>query len=321
MVKFFKKGTMIIYIDTPFKEEQKKTLRESVDDEFIFKDELKDKSEQEAALLKADILLGNPRPAALLSKAKDLKWIQLYSTGFEYYREVKTGAVVTNMQDYFSEPAAETIVAGILSLYRGIDSFSLLKSEKKWIGYPARNNLQMLNKKEVIILGAGNIGKRIAEILKAFDCKISFYARTSALANLTSVSELEKALPAADIIIGCLPGTAETHGLITKNMIDSLKSNCIFCNVGRGNLLAEENDLVDALMNNKIGGAVLDVTADEPLPASNPLWNCPNTILTQHSGGGSNTEYEGVMNLFLENLAAFKKGKPLKNEVKFERGY
>jgi len=312
---------MVIYVDTPFKEGQKKMLRKSVDDELIFKDELKQESEQEHALLGADILLGNPRPASLLSRAKNLKWIQLYSTGFEYYREVNTKAIVTNMQDYYSEPAAETVIAGILSLYRRTDLFSLLKNARKWVGYPIRAGLQTLQHKNVIILGPGNIGKRVAKILSVFDCKISFYGRNSPLAEVKTIMELEEALPEADIVIGCLPGTNETQGLFTKNMIAAMKSTALFCNIGRGNLLESENELVEALMNGTIGGAVLDVTSEEPLPLNHPLWDCPNTLLTQHSGGGSNTEYDGIVTLFLENLEAFKAGEPLKNKVDFNRGY
>ena len=312
---------MVIYVDTPFKERQKKMLRMSVDDEFIFKDELKLESDQEQALVGADILLGNPRPASLLSKAKNLKWIQLYSTGFEYYREVNTKAVVTNMQDYYSEPAAETVIAGILSLYRRTGLFSLLKNGKEWVGYPIRAGLQTLQHKNVIILGPGNIGKRVAKILSGFDCKISFYGRNSPIADVRTIKELEVALSEADIVIGCLPGTSETRGLFTKKMISAMKSTALFCNIGRGNLLENENDLVAALINGTIGGAVLDVTFEEPLPLDHPLWDCPNTVLTQHSGGGSSTEYEGIAALFLENLEAFKAGKPLKNKVDFTKGY
>ncbi len=312
---------MIIYVDTPFKKEHKKILLAGAQDEFIFKDELQDERKQLVALKKADVILGNPRPASLLTQASNLKWMQLYSTGFEYYRDVETNAVVTNMQDYYSEPTAETVIAGILSLYRGTDAFSLLKNEKKWVGYPMRNDLEVLPNKNVIILGAGNIGKRIAKILQAFDCIVTFYGRTSPLAKIKTTGDLENSLPEADIVIACLPGTEETKGLFTGKMINRMKSTALFCNVGRGNLVADENDLIAALMNRKIGGVVLDVTADEPLPADHPLWDCPNTILTQHSGGGSNTEYDGIAKLFLENLNAYKMGKPLKNEVKFNRGY
>lgn len=313
---------MKIYVDTPFYEKQKAMLRSSVTDDMLeFKDEIAGEEQQLKALLGADILLGNPKPVEWLQQAVNLKWVQLYSAGFEYYKSIKIPAVVTNMKDYYSQPCAETIVAGILALYRGMDTFTLLKSEKKWVGYTARNELRLLREKKIIILGAGAIAKRIAKILSGFDCTVSFYARTAEEASIHSPAELLDAIPNADIIIGCLPGTNETKGLFTAEMIGKMKSDSIFCNVGRGNLLADEQALIDALNNKKIGGAVLDVTAQEPIPADHSLWDCPNTILSQHSGGGNITEYEGIAELFLENLKQFKAGKPLKNIIQLEKGY
>ena len=104
-------------------------------------------------------------------------------------------------------------------------------------------------------------------------------------------------------------------------MFDKMKPTALFCNVGRGNLVQDEDALTDALMKHKIGGAVLDVTAFEPIPIESKLWDCPNTILTQHSGGGQETEYDGILKLFIENMERFKCGKPLKNKVNFSKGY
>ncbi|MDR6571048.1 D-2-hydroxyacid dehydrogenase [Chitinophaga ginsengisegetis] len=313
---------MLIFVDAPLAERHKSTLAAgAAGDSFIFRDELPGESEQREALLKADILLGNPKPVEWLEKAVNLQWIQLYSTGFEYYRHIKIPAIVTNMQDYYSQPCAETAIAGILSLYRGAGEFATLKNKQQWVGHIIRPALQTLQNKQVIILGAGNIARRIEKILRGFDCTIRLYARRSPNAVIRTTTELEAALPAADIVIACLPGTEETKGLFTREMIAALKHNAIFCNVGRGNLLADEQALTEALMHRRIGGAVLDVTQEEPLPAGHPLWSCPNTVLSQHSGGGSTSEYEGIVACFLENLAAFKNGIPLKNIVRFDKGY
>ncbi|MEO8962383.1 MAG: D-2-hydroxyacid dehydrogenase [Ginsengibacter sp.] len=314
---------MIIYVDAPLKKVQKDMLRCRVpDDDFIFKEELPGKDEQLGALLNADILLGNPKPVEWLQKAVNLKWVQLYSTGFEYYNSVKIPAIITNVRDYYTQPCSETIIAGIMALYRKINTFSLLKDRKQWVGQKIRSELHLLYNKQVIILGTGNIGRQIAKILKGgFDAEIIFFGRTARDAKLRSPDELLQHISWADIIIGCLPGTNETKGLFTKEMIDGMKPTALFCNVGRGNLVKDEDVLTDALMNHKIGGAVLDVTAFEPIPPESNLWNCPNTILTQHSGGGQETEYDGILELFIENLGNFKNGKPLKNQVNFSRAY
>ncbi len=290
---------MLIYVDAPFRREHKDELLAGAGGHtFLFKDELEGEQQQLAALLKADILLGNPKPVEWLQQANNLLWIQLYSTGFEYYKHIRLPAVITNMQDYYAQPCAETAIAGILALYRGMDDFAVLKSERKWVGYPIRAELQLLQYKKVFILGTGHIGKRAARILSGFDCKVTFYGR-SADAQMKTPQQLEAALPDADIVIACLPGTEETKGLFTSAMIRRLKPTAVFCNVGRGNLPEDEMVLVEALVQRRIGGAVLDVTAEEPIPAGHPLWNCPNTILSQHSGGGNITEYSGIVQLFL----------------------
>lgn len=313
---------MIIYVDTPFNKDHRNSLKAALNGyTIIFKSDLVGEAAELDAISKADIIFGNPRPAEFLQKAQHLKWLQLYSTGFEYYRMLQLDAIVTNMQDYYSEPCAETAVAGIIAIYRGTHKFAVLKNEKKWVGYTIRSQLNVLGNKRVLIFGAGNIAKRVAKILTGFDCKVTFFARTKDIEVVNTIAEVESLIPAVDIIINCLPGTMETRGLFTTSMLHLMKSTAIFCNVGRGNVVADEDALVQALIKNEIGGAVLDVTDKEPLPEDHPFWNCPNTILSQHSGGGDAGEYDGLLDFFLQNLERYKSGKPLMNQVQLGKGY
>jgi glyoxylate/hydroxypyruvate reductase len=313
---------MKIYVDTPLPYDLKqKVVHATPGDQVFFKEDLPDDQARLATLLNADILFGNPRPVEWMHKASNLKWIQLYSTGFEYYQDVNIPAIVTNMQDYYSQPCAETIIAGILSLYRGIDKLSILKEKHQWVGHSIRKELNTLYRKRVVILGKGRIGKQLDRCLRGFECDVKFYGRSASGADIQTTEELRALLPQTDILIGCLPGTEDTCRLITDDLIDSLSMDCIFCNVGRGNLIADENKLIKALKNYQIRGAVLDVTDKEPIPEGHPLWDCPNTILTQHSGGGSSTEHSGILAFFLENYKLFKENKPLQNIVDLKRGY
>ena len=178
-----------------------------------------------------------------------------------------------------------------------------------------------MHQRKIVILGTGNIGRRVAKILSGFDAQILFYGRTAADAVIKTKEALLSRIPWADIIIACLPGTPETKGFFTNEMIRNMQPHALFCNVGRGNLLEDEDELLEALIQYKIGGAVLDVTAEEPIPPESKLWMCPNTILSQHSGGGQKGEFEGIVALFLENLQYFLNGEPLKNIVNFLKGY
>ncbi len=313
---------MTIYVDTPLEPEQKEWLKTQTPlDTLRFGKELAGSEERLKALLQADILFGNPRPVEWLQQAANLKWIQLYSTGFEYYSGISTSAVVTNMQDYYSQPCAETILAGILALYRDIAGFTLCKEKKQWVGAPIRSGLRLLHHRKVIILGAGHIGRCMAKILSGFDAEIRFFSRTAPDASCRTAHDLHNNIHWADIIIGCLPGTAETKGLFTPDMIRAMQPHALFCNVGRGNLVADEQALAEALMNRTIGGAVLDVTALEPILPDSRLWDCPNTILTQHSGGGQESEMQGILQFFLENLENFRQGRPLLNRIELAKGY
>jgi phosphoglycerate dehydrogenase-like enzyme len=313
---------MNIYVDTPFEQSQKDKLRLKVPDgHFHFKDEIPSSDAQLAALMNAEIILGNPRPVEWLAQAGKAKWVQLYSTGFEYYRGVNIPAVFTNMQDYYAQPCAETVVAGIMALYRGMDVLTDLKNRGRWVGHTMRTDLRMLNGRKVIILGYGHIGKRVSAILKGFNCSISIFARNAPEAVIRTKEELLQEIGKADIVIGCLPGTEETKGLFSREMIGALAPGSLFCNVGRGNLVADEGFLLSRIREGSIGGAVLDVTSLEPIPEGHPLWDCPNLILSQHTGGGSGTEYEGIADFFLFNLERYREGLPLQCRIDINRGY
>lgn len=313
---------MIIYVDTAFAAKQEQLLIQTFsEDQFIFRKSLDSSEEEKEALLSADIILGNPKQKELIEQSDKVKWVQLYSTGFEYFKQLKTSAVFSNMRDYYSEPCAETVLAGIMALYRGMDRFTLLKEKKEWVGHKIRTSLHLLENKKVILLGAGNIARRMAKLLSGFDCEISFFARSAPEATLRTAKDLEAAIPGADIIIGCLPGTPETVGLFTTAMLKLMKTEALFCNVGRGNLVEDEMELVKAIQDNKIAGAVLDVTAAEPLPADHPLWLCQNTILSQHSGGGNIEEFDGIASFFISNFKRYKAGDALLNVVQLDRGY
>jgi glyoxylate/hydroxypyruvate reductase A len=94
----------------------------------------------------------------------------------------------------------------------------------------------------------------------------------------------------------------------------------LYASVGRGNT-TDEPALIAALQAGRLGGAVLDVTATEPLPPDSPLWTLPNVLLTQHTGGGQPFEDEGKVEILLRNLQHLRRGEPLENLVDLTRGY
>jgi len=268
--------------------------------------------------LKCEIVFGNIPPNWILQSSK-LKWIQLESTGFGEYSELrknflKNDVIITYLKSFFASQVAQTALAGLLSLYRGTDHFALLKKEKKWIGDPIRNELEVLNNKNVLFFGKGSINNEFSKYLKPFDCKCSFIDSHSTKGFILNKLKL------AEIIICALPGTKRTRMLFNKTMLNSLSKHSIIVNVGRGDLI-DENHLIEKLKNKTIKGAVLDVTSDEPLHENSKLWNCPNLILTQHTGGGYTNEIEDKVYFFLDNFKRFSKNKSLLNIINPSKGY
>ena len=305
---------MKIYIYTPFSEPEIKKFRENLSSKYevIIGEELL-VEDREAQFRTCEICYGNP-PLPWLANNETLQWLQLNSTGLDPYQQLTDyNFKLTNLKGFFGQSVAETTLAGILGIYRRIDHLARLQSEKNWVGTPLRASLHLLNKKKVLILGSGAIGLKIKELLTGFQCDTT-------ILNSKTITQLADYLPDTDILIAALPETKETIGLINEAYLNMLKPSALFVNVGRGSAVDEEY-LIELLQENKIMGAVLDVTEQEPLPTENPLWSLSNVLLTQHSSGGWAEEAAEKVNFFLENLERFENGEELVNNVDLVKGY
>ena len=286
----------------------------------LFSDELPEDL-RHTNFLESDICFGNV-PSSWLEETTSLKWIQLESVGFGEYQHLglNSSILMTSLKGFFDIPVAETIVSGILALYRGIDRLVVDKQNKRWEGATLRPDLRILKGTKVLILGGGTIGQRTKKLLSAFDADISIYDKYRTDSDVSDLLSLDDCIKKTDVLISCLPETEETIGILDRSRLSKLKRDALFVNVGRGSVV-DEIVLIDLLMQRKIGGCVLDVTGQEPLPEEHPLWECPNTILTQHTGGGYENEVTGKVNLFLENLKRFNQGKNPRNLVDLKKGY
>ena len=309
---------MNIYIACELKNLEKKIIKDNLKKHKLYFSNLKFKEIADNNFLKCEIVFGNI-PSNWVKQSSKIKWLQLESTGFSEYSNVKKNfldkdVIITNLKSFFACQVAQTTMAGIFSFYRGLDAFTLLKNEKKWIGDPMRAKLEILNNKNVLFFGKGSINKEISKYLKVFNCQYSFIDSNS------KKNFIIKKLKKAEIVICALPGTAKTKMLFNKKMISSLSKKTILVNVGRGNLI-DEKYLIKKLKNNFLKGAILDVTAEEPLRKNNPLWSCPNVILTQHTGGGYKDEMVDKINFFLDNLQKYLKKSKVLNKINPSKGY
>lgn len=310
---------MKIFVTGEFTDRQLERLRGAAgQDRLRLHGPFPDEAALPAGFPECEVVFGNP-PAHWLPEGRSLRWIQLESVGFGEYRsldwqELGKRLTMTNLAGFFAEPVAETALAGILALYRGLGRAVQLQSQKVWRGDALRRDLRTLQGKKVVLFGYGSINRRLETLLAPFACDVSAFGRD------WEPAELEEALQGADILVCAVPETDATIGLLDARRLGLLKSTAYLVNVGRGSVLCEEA-LAQALEERRLAGALIDVTLQEPLPETHSFWNCPNLILTQHSSGGTADEIDRKIDVFLENLVRYRSGESLRGKVDFKKGY
>jgi len=244
-------------------------------------EEFEEQSPPHPEFLQSQVCFGNVPPDWLTQNPK-LEWLQLISVGFGEYlhldwKQPSRKIQMTNLAGFFTEPVAQSMLAGVLALYRGIDHLVILKDRRNWVGDPVREELKTLDQATVLLYGFGSIHRRFAELIAPFGCRVlTFNSRTT-------LGELDRHLTAADVVVSAVPDTPETRGVFSGERLKRFKQGSLFVNFGRSSVV-DENALIEGLKLKKLGGAVIDVTTEEPLPKEHGLWDCPNTLITQHSG-------------------------------------
>ena len=312
---------MRLFVYSPLSTSARAYLQQHLpaDVELLFSHDLPS-DQQFAAFQEAEVLLGNPPPTWFAAAPPPLlRFWQIDSSGFERYRHLRLSIPVANLGDFFAWPCAETMVGGLLALYRHLAELAVLQSERKWVGGPyLRNRAGLLRGKRVVVLGAGAIALAVRQQLSGFECPVQLLARTNPAAQLHTQAELKAVLPDTDIVINTLPGSAA--GFFSADLVEAMRPGSLYASVGRGNT-TDEAALLRLLQAGHLGGAVLDVTNIEPLPTDSPLWYLPNVLLTQHTGGGQHHEDEGKVDALLRNLEHLRTGQPLAHLVDLSRGY
>jgi phosphoglycerate dehydrogenase-like enzyme len=180
----------------------------------------------------------------------------------------------------------------------------------------------MLRGKTMGLLGVGSIGSHLAGTAKHFGMTVRGFTKNSEESPQVDQyfhgNDLMKFAAGLDYLVGVLPRTKDTNQIVNKAVLDLLPNHAVFVNVGRGNSV-DESALVNALNENRLAAAVLDVFDKEPLPENHPFWTTPNLYMTFHTSAISYPE--DLTRLFVENYHRYVAGKPLKYIVDFEREY
>ena len=268
-----------------------------------------------------DIVFGDTgRIKEALLNLPNLKWVQTTSAGIERLldKSLRRDYTLTNARDVFGESMSEYVFGYLLFHEKKILERIRNQQLKQW----NRQESGLLRGKTVGLLGVGSIGAHLAYTAKHFGMSVRGFTQESESCADVDVyyhpPDILKFVDGLDYLVAVLPRTNDTNKIVDADLLDALPSHALVINVGRGNAV-NESALAEALKQKKIGGAVLDVTEQEPLPEAHPFWTTPNLLLTFHTSAISYPE--DMTRLFIENYHLYVEGKPLKYQVDFEKGY
>lgn len=217
---------------------------------------------------------------------------------------------------------AEWAVFGVLAGAKNLPQLLTDQAAKQWGS--DRRLMRHVSEMTVLVIGLGGIGARVAAQFSALGATVWGTTRTGApvpnVDRLVPMGQLIDAAGQVDAIISTLPGTDRTVGLLGHELFGSVRPGTIFVNVGRGTVV-DEDALVAALTEGRVGFAALDVTAVEPLPADSPLWHAPNVLISPHTAALSVREGERIARLFAENATRLLDGATLENVMNTKEFY
>lgn len=277
-------------------------------------------------------------------QAPALRWVQFHFAGIDRYINEpviqKDGLIVTTISGAAASQMAEYVLAMLLALGRKLPALGASQKKSEWPKDRFERFLPFeLRGKTVGIIGYGSIGRQVARLLQPFGVTVLATKQNAKqpqdrdytvdgmgdpqgdlVHRLYPAQALPSMLKECHFLVVTTPLTPKTLGLLDAKALDLLRPGAYLVDVSRGGIL-DHNALMEALKTGKLAGAALDVFPEEPLPASSPLWQLPNVIITPHISGSSLHYNERAMDLFSENLHRYLGGLPLYNLFEPQRGY
>lgn len=246
-------------------------------------------------------------PLDLLEHCNNIKWIQSTSSGLDHlskYHSKNPDILLTSMSGLNADIVAEYALSHILAARWRILQYHHQAQQKIWQGYKTTE----ASETNVLIIGLGNIGKKIAKNVKFIGMRVLAVRRNASsfegVDKVYSFADLHKALGLANYIVLSLPLTPETRDLIGKSEFSAMKQNSYLINLSRGGIV-NEKELANALNYGQIKGAVLDVTETEPYPMDGSLWGVKNLLITPHIAGEHKSFAKRAALYWAQNLKLF----------------
>jgi phosphoglycerate dehydrogenase-like enzyme len=262
---------------------------------------------------------------ALLERAPRLRFIQSIGAGTDQFPRdelARRGIRLASARGVNARAVAEHAMALILALSRRLPEGRDNQAKRVWRGMigDLSQREDELAGKTLLVVGLGDIGGRLARLAKAFDMRVIGLRRDPALGQGAAdaahpMTDLNALLPDADFVALTCPLTPETENLIDAASLARMKPSAYLVNVARGRVV-DEPALIDTLAARRIAGAALDVTIEEPLPPTSPLWGMEHVLITPHTAGETRRYEDNVIEILHDNLERLWRGESeLRNQI------
>jgi phosphoglycerate dehydrogenase-like enzyme len=273
------------------------------------------------ALFEADLYCGHAKVPvdwdAIVGQGR-LRWIQSSAAGMDHClvpSVIDSDIIVTSASGVLSNQVAEHTLGLIIAFCRSLPTFFDQQRAHQFVRRPTRD----LTHQSVGIVGLGGVGRRLSELLAPFDTTVRAIDlfpidQPETVQSLWTPDRLDELIELSTILILCAPLNETTVGMIGAEQLARMPKDGLLVNAARGPLV-DTDALIDAISNQSIAGAVMDVTDPEPLPEDNRLWDMPQVIITPHVAGQYARRIDTMTRLLCENLRRWKTDQPLINQL------
>jgi phosphoglycerate dehydrogenase-like enzyme len=279
----------------------------------------------------AEVVMARSLRPQQVRVAKKVRWIHSAAAavhGLMIPEILNSDILVTHASAVHGPVVAEHALAMILAVARRIDLAVKAQTRREWmqeqiwVSEPGPRDIAGAT---LVVVGLGKIGAPLVRHAKALGMRVLAVREhpergAEGADAVYGTSELNQVLPEADFVMLCAPLTPATQKAFGREQLAAMRKDAFLLNVGRGALI-DEAALIVALLERRIGGATLDVTTEEPLPADSPLWELDNCMITPHTAGISPKLWERQYSYFAENLRRFTANEPLLGLVDKAKGY
>jgi len=261
-----------------------------------------------------------------------LRWVQSPAVGvggLMFPELLASGVVITSARGIRARSIAEHVLGVTIALARRLPAAMRAQQQHRWAQEELEGpdvDVRTLHGQRMGIVGLGSIGRALAGIASPFGFRITGIRRRAGeppppgVEAVWTPDRLGDLAAQSDVIVVAAPHTPDTKRLIGRRELEVVRRGALLVNVARGKLV-DDDAVIEALRDGRLGGAALDVFTEEPLDPSSPYWDLPNVIVTPHVSGALRDYWTPLVALFADNLRRFERGEPLLNVVDKIAGY